>query len=351
MKTENEMMTKEQENMQQNKKARGTFIAIMCCACLLGGFLGGFGTWLQRGYDKGEAAAWLGERIGTIAGNGLPVLMVIASAIAFGYMAWALKKSKEEWKQAQNYDDEAFDVDRDELLNKLLSTDIDTIVNVGASIEGCRKTLNLAKQYKNIYAAIGVHPDDYDKLNEDIISWLKEEALSNPKVVAIGEIGLDYYYDEPERAVQLKWFERQLQMAVEVNKPVIIHSREACADTINILKNGNADKTGGIIHCYSYTKESVKIFYDMNFYFGIGGVLTFKNARKLVEAAEVIPMERILLETDCPYLAPVPNRGKRNDSSNIRYVIEKLAEIKKMSYDEIVDITNNNARRLFFKEA
>ena len=188
-----------------------------------------------------------------------------------------------------HYDDEAFDVDRDELLNKLLSTDIDTIVNVGASIEGCRKTLNLAKQYKNIYAAIGVHPDDYDKLNEDIISWLKEEALSNPKVVAIGEIGLDYYYDEPERAVQLKWFERQLQMAVEVNKPVIIHSREAC--------------------------------------------------------------ERILLETDCPYLAPVPNRGKRNDSSNIRYVIEKLAEIKKMSYDEIVDITNNNARRLFFKEA
>lgn len=135
-----------------------------------------------------------------------------------------------------HYDDEAFDVDRDELLNKLLSTDIDTIVNVGASIEGCRKTLNLAKQYKNIYAAIGVHPDDYDKLNEDIISWLKEEALSNPKVVAIGEIGLDYYYDEPERAVQLKWFERQLQMAVEVNKPVIIHSREACADTINILK-------------------------------------------------------------------------------------------------------------------
>ena len=110
MKTENEMMTKEQENMQQNKKAKGTFIATMCCACLLGGFLGGFGTWLQRGYDKGEAAAWLGERIGTIAGNGLPVLMVIVSAIAFGYMAWALKKSKEEWKQAQNYDDEAFEI-------------------------------------------------------------------------------------------------------------------------------------------------------------------------------------------------------------------------------------------------
>ena len=247
-----------------------------------------------------------------------------------------------------HYDDEAFDVDRDELLNKLLSTDIDTIVNVGASIEGCRKTLNLAKQYKNIYAAIGVHPDDYDKLNEDIISWLKEEALSNPKVLERAE---KFLHVPGYEKMPLKWFERQLQMAVEVNKPVIIHSREACADTINILKNGNADRIGGIIHCYSYTKESVKTFYDMNFYFGIGGVLTFKNARKLVEAAEVIPMERILLETDCPYLAPVPNRGKRNDSSNIRYVIEKLAEIKKMSYDEIVDITNNNARRLFFKEA
>ena len=137
-----------------------------------------------------------------------------------------------------HYDDEAFDVDRDELLNKLLSTDIDTIVNVGASIEGCRKTLNLAKQYKNIYAAIGVHPDDYDKLNEDIISWLKEEALSNPKVVAIGEIGLDYYYDEPGRELQKKWFARQLELAREVGKPVIIHSRDACADTIDKWKCG-----------------------------------------------------------------------------------------------------------------
>ena len=198
-----------------------------------------------------------------------------------------------------------------------------------------------------MYCAIGVHPDDYDKLNEEFLEWIKKEAMINPKVVAIGEIGLDYYYPEPSKEVQLKWFKRQLELAIEVNKPVIIHSRDACADTINILIEGNAKQIGGVIHCYSYTKESVKAFYDMNFYFGIGGVLTFKNGKKLVEAVEVIPLDRIVLETDCPYLAPVPNRGKRNDSSNIQYVVEKLAEIKGKTAQEIIDITNENARRLY----
>ena len=198
-----------------------------------------------------------------------------------------------------------------------------------------------------MYCAIGVHPDDYDKLNEEFLEWIKKEAMINTKVVAIGEIGLDYYYPEPSKEVQLKWFKRQLKLAIEVNKPVIIHSRDACADTINILKEGNAKQIGGVIHCYSYTKESVKAFYDMNFYFGIGGVLTFKNGKKLVEAVEVIPLDRIVLETDCPYLAPVPNRGKRNDSSNIQYVVEKLAEIKGKTAQEIIDITNENARRLY----
>ena len=198
-----------------------------------------------------------------------------------------------------------------------------------------------------MYCAIGVHPDDYDKLNEEFLEWIKKEAMINTKVVAIGEIGLDYYYPEPSKEVQLKWFKRQLKLAIEVNKPVIIHSRDACADTINILKEGNAKQIGGVIHCYSYTKESVKAFYDMNFYFGIGGVLTFKNGKKLVEAVDVIPLDRIVLETDCPYLAPVPNRGKRNDSSNIRYVVEKLAEINGKTAQEIIDITNENARRLY----
>ena len=291
-----------------------------------------------------------------------------------------------------HYDDEAFDEDRDELLTRLLGSDIGTIVNVGASLEGCIASVELAKKYDNIYAAIGVHPDDYERLErgenpwnsviddnpyiagsgdgfkttssdkrniEDsniydnniysgsFMDWLKKEALTNKKVVAIGEIGLDYYYDEPGRELQKKWFARQLELAREVNKPVIIHSRDACADTIDILKSGHASEVGGIIHCYSYSKETVKTFYDMNFYFGIGGVLTFKNAKKLVEAAEVIPLDRIVLETDCPYLAPVPNRGKRNDSSNIQYVIEKLADIKGVTKEQITEETYKNACRVY----
>ena len=248
-----------------------------------------------------------------------------------------------------HYDDEAFDKDRDELLAGLLAGNIGNIVNVGASMDGCRASVELASKYEHIYAAVGVHPDDYERLdkNQEFLDWLRNEALNNKKVVAIGEIGLDYYYDEPERELQKKWFARQLELANEVNKPVIIHSRDACADTIDILKNGHAQDIGGIIHCYSYSKETVKTFYDMNFYFGIGGVLTFKNARKLVEAAEVIPLDRIVLETDCPYLAPVPNRGKRNDSSNIEYVIEKLADIKGVTKEEIARVTYENACRVY----
>ena len=248
-----------------------------------------------------------------------------------------------------HYDDEAFDEDRDELLDRLFKNGIGTIVNVGASIEGCKASAELADKYEHIYAAVGVHPDDYERLDrqESFMEWLRHEALTNKKVVAIGEIGLDYYYDEPGRELQKKWFLKQLELAGQVNKPVIIHSRDACADTIDILKNGHAEDIGGIIHCYSYTKETVKTFYDMNFYFGIGGVLTFKNARKLVEAAEVIPLDRIVLETDCPYLAPVPNRGKRNDSSNIKYVIEKLGSIKGVSAEHIAEVTYQNALRVY----
>lgn len=248
-----------------------------------------------------------------------------------------------------HYDDEAFDKDRDELLTSLFSGDIGAVVNVGASLEGCIESVRLAEKYDNIYAAIGVHPDDYERLEreESFMDWLKKEALTNNKVVAIGEIGLDYYYDEPGRELQKKWFARQLELAREVSKPVIIHSRDACADTIDILKSGHASEVGGIIHCYSYSKETVKTFYDMNFYFGIGGVLTFKNAKKLIEAADVIPLDRIVLETDCPYLAPVPNRGKRNDSSNIQYVIEKLADIKGVTKEHISEVTYQNACRVY----
>ena len=213
-----------------------------------------------------------------------------------------------------HYDDEAFDKDRDELLTGLLAGNIGTIVNVGASMDGCRASVELASKYEHIYAAVGIHPDDYERLdkNQEFLDWLRNEALAR-----------------------------------ETNLPVIIHSRDACADTIDILKSGHASEVGGIIHCYSYSKETVKTFYDMNFYFGIGGVLTFKNAKKLVEAADVIPLERIVLETDCPYLAPVPNRGKRNDSSNIQYVIEKLADIKGVTKEQIAEVTYQNACRVY----
>ena len=175
------------------------------------------------------------------------------------------------------------------------------------------------------------------------MAWLKEVSKKE-KVVAIGEIGLDYYWPEPDREIQKKWFIRQMELAQEVNLPVIIHSRDAAQDTIEILKQFPAN---GVIHCYSYTKESAKEFLKMGYYFGIGGVLTFKNAKKLKEAVMEIPMDRILLETDSPYLAPEPNRGKRNYSLNIPYVVKELAQLKGITEEEVINITTENTKRLF----
>ena len=243
-----------------------------------------------------------------------------------------------------HYDDEAFDVDRDELLNKLLSTDIDTIVNVGASIEGCRKTLNLAKQYKNIYAAIGVHPDDYDKLNEDIISWLKEEALSNPKVVAIGEIGLDYHYDDTDKEVQRMVFNRQLEIAEKFNKPVVVHSRDSIQDTYNILKEYNLK---GSIHCFSGSLEMAKLFTKLGYKLGVGGIITFKNAKNIKEVVKNVDLSYILLETDSPYLSPEPYRGNKNDPSNIPVIAESIASIKGVTNIDVARVTTANAEEVF----
>lgn len=259
-----------------------------------------------------------------------------------------------------HYDDERFDGDRDELIQGMLQEagSIDYIVNVGASRAGCEASLALAAKYDKVYAAIGFHPEDIVRLKESDILWLEDNIRNNEadnlKIVALGEIGLDYYYVSEdadvaakEKALQREWFVRQMDVAYRTGMPVIIHSRDACQDTINILKETHGEQTGGIIHCYSYTKEAAREYLNMGFHIGIGGVLTFKNARKLVEAAEYIPMDRIVLETDSPYMAPEPNRGKRNDSRNIIYVAEKLAQIKKMDVQEVIDITNENARRLF----
>lgn len=245
-----------------------------------------------------------------------------------------------------HYDDEAFDGDREELLQELPRQGIARVVNVGASLDSCTKTLELAKRYDYIYCAVGIHPSETAKLTEESFLWLKQQC-SHEKCLAVGEIGLDYYWEEPEHDLQKKWFARQLELARELSLPVIIHSRDAAKDTVDLMTAQKASDIGGVVHCYSYTKETARLFLNMGFYFGIGGVLTFKNARKLKEAAEYIPLDRIVLETDCPYLSPEPNRGKRNSSFNLPYVVKALADIKGISEEETARVTWENACRLY----
>lgn len=247
-----------------------------------------------------------------------------------------------------HYDDEAFDQDREQLLASLPVHGITKVINAGATISSNERTIQLMREYPIVYGAIGIHPEGVKDLNEENYEWLKEQC-SLEKAVAVGEIGLDYYWDEPEKELQRYWFRRQLKLAKEVNLPVIIHSREAAKDTIDILQEEWTDAMTGVIHCYSYTKESAEIFLRMGFYFGIGGVITFKNARKLKEAAAYIPMDKILLETDCPYLAPVPNRGRRNSSLNLPWVVQELAAVKGITPQEVEELTMENAHRLFTK--
>ncbi len=245
-----------------------------------------------------------------------------------------------------HYDDKAFDEDREELLAALPDRGIGRVTNIGSSLEGCRRTVELMGKYSYVYGALGVHPSDTADLDETSLAWLRKQCAL-PKCVAVGEIGLDYYWDTPDRETQKKWFARQLQLAREMGLPVVIHSREAAKDTIDIMKAEKAGETGGVIHCFSYTKESARIFLEMGFFFGIGGVLTYKNAHKLKEAVDYIPMDRIVVETDCPYLSPVPFRGKRNSSLNLPYVVQELARIKGLTCEEAERITWENACRLY----
>ena len=246
-----------------------------------------------------------------------------------------------------HYDDEAFDEDRDELLSTIFAGGIGKIVNIGASIASCKKGIELAAQYPQMYLALGVHPSDVKDLNEETAAWLENEVRSNAKCLAVGEIGLDYYWDTSEVDAQKEWFAWQLNLARRTRKPVVIHSRDACKDTIDLMTAEKAEEIGGVIHCYSYTKETARTFLNMGFYFGIGGVLTYKNAQKLKEAVEYIPLDRIVLETDCPYLSPVPNRGKRNSSLNIPHVIHAMAQIKGVSEEEIRRAAWENSHALY----
>lgn len=251
-----------------------------------------------------------------------------------------------------HYDDEAFEEDRDSLLNSLPEHGIGTVVNVGASLKSSAQAVELAGNYPFVYAAVGVHPSETAELNEDNFTWLKQQ-ISMPKVVAVGEIGLDYYWPEPDHELQKYWFGRQLELAAGAGMPVIIHSRDAAADTLEIMKQhwfrakAGDRELSGVIHCFSYGAEMAREYLKMGFWLGIGGVVTFKNAKKICEVVKEAPLSQLVLETDSPYLAPVPNRGKRNSSLNLPYVAEMIAELKGITAEEVIRETAENARKLY----
>lgn len=245
-----------------------------------------------------------------------------------------------------HYDDERFDDDRDELLASFPAEGIETVVNSSSDIASSRASIALAEKYPFFYASVGVHPHEVSKMREEDIDTLRELS-KHPKVVAIGEIGLDFYYDLSPRDDQRYWFKRQLALAEKLDMPVIIHSRDASQECFDIISASNVRK--GVIHCYSGSAPMAQDYADMGFYIGIGGSLTFKNNKKTVEVVEKLPLEKILIETDSPYLAPVPYRGRRNDSRLLKYVVEKISEIKNVPEIDICNITKNNAIELFIK--
>ena len=248
-----------------------------------------------------------------------------------------------------HYDDEAFNEDREAVIKSLAAAGVETVVNIGASMASSETTLELTRNYPFIYGTAGVHPSETAELDEEKFQRLKE-IVREPKIVAVGEIGLDYYWEKPAHDIQKNWFERQLELAREVNLPVVIHSREAAKDTLEIMKAAKAGDMGGVIHCFSCGKDMAREYLDMGFFLGIGGVLTFKNAKKLREVVEYAPMAQLVLETDSPYMAPEPNRGKRNTSANLPYVVNMMAEIKGLSPEDVIAATEKNARRLYRME-
>lgn len=246
-----------------------------------------------------------------------------------------------------HYADHAFDSDRDELLAGLPEKGVRYVMLASSSVEDTRENALLAEKYGYIYASSGVHPESADSNPPDYLDIVRETALSSPKIKAVGEIGLDYHYDGFDRDKQIKLFEEQLILAKELSLPVIVHSRDACEDTLEILKR---HKPAGVVHCFSGSAETAREIIKLGMYIGFTGVLTFKNAKKALKALEAVPLDRLLLETDCPYMAPVPFRGKRCDSSMIAYTAEKASEIKNISVQELIDITCANARKLYSVE-
>mgnify|MGYP004471736407 FL=1 len=244
-----------------------------------------------------------------------------------------------------HFDDEQFDADRDEVLKSLKSYGVGNIVNIGSSMKTSRTSVALAEKYDFVYAAVGVHPSETGELCETDIDELKRLA-ANPKVRAIGEIGLDYHYpDDVEPSIQKKWFVRQLELAKELNMPVVIHARESKGECLEILKEHKI--SNGVVHCFSGSAETAREILKLGMMISFTGVLTFKNAKKAIAACAAVPLDRLMIETDCPYMSPEPHRGKRNFSGYVEFVARKMAEIKGVSYDELVDITERNAKRFY----
>ncbi|SEQ53735.1 MULTISPECIES: TatD family hydrolase [Butyrivibrio] len=246
-----------------------------------------------------------------------------------------------------HYDDRQFENDRYSLLDSMKEAGIGTIVNNAADLESVETSLELAHRYDFVYAAVGVHPENAYELDDSKLLWLRDKS-HDPKAVAIGEIGLDYHYpDNPDRDTQIKWFRAQLRLALEEKLPVVIHSRDAAADTMEIMKEAASKGIVADIHCYSYSPEQALEYVKMGFYIGVGGVVTFKNGKKLKQTVDKIPLDRILLETDCPYMAPEPFRGSRNSSVYLPYVVKAIADIKGVTPQEVIDITEQNARKFY----
>lgn len=241
-------------------------------------------------------------------------------------------------------DDHKFDADRDEIIAALKKSGISYVVNIGADLESSENSVNLADKYDFIYAAVGVHPYDAETVDDALTEKLKSMA-ENKKVVAIGESGLDYHYEDADKEIQKKAFIKHIKLANELDLPIIVHNRDAHKDMMDILAEHKPENA--IIHCYSGSAEMAKELVKMGYYISFSGTVTFKNAKKVQQAAEVVPLDRLLIETDCPYLCPEPERGSRNDPSKIRFTAQKLAEIKGVTFEEIAKVTTENAKRVY----
>lgn len=243
-------------------------------------------------------------------------------------------------------DDQKFDIDRDMIIKNLKNNGIELVINIGSDLQTSIASVSLAEKHENIYAAVGVHPHSADEVDDSTIEILKSFA-KREKVVAIGEIGLDYYYDNSPRDLQRKWFKEQLKLAKQVDLPVVIHTREAAQETFDILKEAQDGSLRGVLHCYSGSAEMAAEYIKLGFYISFAGPVTFKNAKAIREVAKVVPLDKLLVETDCPYLTPEPHRGKRNEPIFVKYTAGIIADIRGITYEELAKATNRNTRELF----